>query len=70
MVKEGYLFFIDKIRGRVYTCPRLDNLKFLCLVLNLVKLELKIDFMAFQQFGIWDKVVEVKQKEVRETDEP
>jgi hypothetical protein len=32
-------------------------------------LEFKIDLMAFRQFEIWDKVVEVQQEEVRETDE-
>lgn len=69
MVEEGYLLFIEKIRSCIYGSSSLDKLEFFCLVLDLVKLELKIDLMAFRQFEIWDKVVEVQQEEVRETDE-
>jgi hypothetical protein len=69
MVKEGYLLFIEKIRSCIDGSPSLDKLEFLCLVLDLVKLELKIDLMAFRQFKIWDEVVEVQQEEVREADE-
>ena len=70
MVEEGYLLFIEKIRSCIDGSPSLDKLKFLCLVLDLVKLKLKIDLVTFRQFEIWDEVVEVQQGEVRETDEP
>ena len=70
MVEEGYLLFIEKICSCIDGSPSLDKLEFLCLVLDLVKLKLKIDLVTFRQFEIRDKVVEVQQEEVRETDEP
>lgn len=69
MVKKGYLLFIKKISSCIDGSPSLDKLEFLCLVLDLVKLELKKDLVTFRQFEIWYKVVEVQQEEVRETDE-
>jgi hypothetical protein len=60
MVEKSYLLFIEKICSCIDGSPCLEKLEFLCLVLDLVKLELKINLMAFRQFEIWDEIVEVQ----------